>query len=84
MKKAASGVQTGKRQWSVIHSNDSTNQGGNQVFGIFEKLQDIAERLGTVDEAHMYANGMVTIDVTGTEKKYHISLIIHDKEGKDD
>lgn len=54
------------------------------MFGIFEKLQDVAEYLGTVDEAHMYANGMVTIDVTGTEKKYHISLIIHDKEGKDD
>ena len=54
------------------------------MFGIFEKLQDIAERLGTVDEAHMYANGMVTIDVTGTEKEYRISLIIRDKEGRDD
>lgn len=54
------------------------------MFGIFEKLQDIAERLGTVDEAHMYKNGMVTIDVTGAEKKYHISLIVKNKEGKDD
>ena len=54
------------------------------MFGIFERLQDIAERLGTVDEAHMYANGMVTIDVTGAEKNYHLSLIVENKEEKDD
>ena len=84
MKKAASGVQTGKRQGSVIHSNDITNQGGNQVFGIFEQLQNIAERLGTVDQAHMYTNGMVTIDIVGVKKNYQICLIVTDKEGKDD
>ena len=82
MKNAASGVQTGKRQGSVIHSNDITNQGGNQVFGIFERLQDIAERLGTVEEAHMYNNGAVMIDVTGNGKKYHISMFV--KEDNDD
>ena len=84
MKNAASGVQTGKRQGSVIHSNDITNQGGNQVFGIFEQLQNIAERLGTVDQAHMYTNGMVTIDIVGVKKNYQICLIVTDKEGKDD
>ena len=50
------------------------------MFGIFGKLQDIAERLGTIEEAHMYTNGMVTIDVVGADKKYHISLIVHEKE----
>ena len=54
------------------------------MFGIFERLQDIAERLGTVDEAHMYASGTVTIDVTGADKNYHLSLIVHNKEEKDD
>lgn len=54
------------------------------MFGIFEKLQDIAERLGTVDEAHMYKNGMVTIDVVGVKNNYQISLIVTDKEDNDD
>ena len=52
------------------------------MFGIFEKLQDIAERLGTVVEAHMYENGTVTIDATGNGKKYHISMFV--KEDNDD
>lgn len=82
MKNAASGVQTGKRQGSVIHSNFNTKEGVSQMFGIFEKLQDIAERLGTVVEAHMYENGTVTIDATGNGKKYHISMFV--KEDNDD
>ena len=54
------------------------------MFGIFEKLQDIAERLGTVKEAHMYEDGMVSIDVAGTDKTYHITMMVRDKEVKDD
>ncbi len=54
------------------------------MFGIFEQLQNIAERLGAVDQAHMYTNGMVTIDVVGVKKNYQICLIVTDKEGKDD
>ena len=54
------------------------------MFGIFEKLQDVAERLGTVEEAHMYNNGMITIEVTGTDKNYHIGLLVRDKEEKKD
>ena len=50
------------------------------MFGIFGKLQDIAERLGTIEEAHMYTNGMVTIDVIGATNNYHISLIVKEKE----
>ena len=50
------------------------------MFGIFEKLQDIAERLGTVEEAHMYNNGTVTIDVTGNGKKYHISMFVRENK----
>lgn len=50
------------------------------MFGIFGKLQDIAERLGTIKEAHMYTNGMVTIDVVGANENYHISLIVEKKE----
>ena len=51
------------------------------MFEIFEKLQDIAERLGTVEEAHMYDNGTVMIDVTGNGKKYHISMFIKEDNG---
>lgn len=54
------------------------------MFGIFGRLQAIAERLGTVKDAHMYENGMVTIDVVGAKKNYQSSLIVTDKEGKDD
>lgn len=54
------------------------------MFGIFVKLQDFAKRLGTVKDAHMYENGTVTIDVVASKKNYQISLIVTDKEGKDD
>jgi hypothetical protein len=68
-------VQTGKRQGSVIHSNDITNQGGNQVFEIFVKLQDIAARLGTVEEAHMYTGEfMVITGKAENGKVFRVSL----------
>jgi hypothetical protein len=68
-------VQTGKRQWSVIHSNDITNQGGNQVFEIFAKLQEIADRLGTVEEAHMYTGEFMVITGTAANGKvFRVSL----------
>ena len=52
------------------------------MFVIFEQLQIIAKRLGTVVGAHMYDNGTVMIDVTNNGKKYHISMFV--KEDNDD
>ena len=84
MKNAASGVQTGKRQGSVIHSNDITNQGGNQVFGIFERLQDIAAMIGAVTEAHMYNNEFMVIEGKVADgRKFRVSLAIEKEEKKD-
>ena len=52
------------------------------MFGIFCKLQDIAERLGTVKEAHMYPQGMVIIEgVNGEGKWFRICL---NMEGEND
>lgn len=45
------------------------------MFGIFAKLQDIAERLGTVEEAHMYPGGfMIITGKTANGKVFRVSL----------
>lgn len=45
------------------------------MFSIFEKLQGFAERLGTVEEAHMYPGGfMVITGKTKNGKVFRVSL----------
>jgi hypothetical protein len=45
------------------------------MFGIFAKLQDIAERLGTVEEAHMYTGGFMVITGRAANGKiFRVSL----------
>ena len=51
------------------------------MFGIFSKLQDIAERLGTIEEAHMYPDGSAVINVNGSGgKSYRISVFTQYEE----